>query len=187
MPSGVTRAGFVLAGGSSSRMGCDKALLPYGDGALVEHVARQVRTAAGSVVLVGPPERYSALGFPVIGDLHPGLGPLGGIETALASSSAVWNLIVACDMPSVTSHFLDWLLREAERAQAPCVVPQTPDGKIHPLCAVYHLDVLPAIREALDSGVRKAGRMASALGALLVHAYDSEVRNTNTPGEWAAL
>ena len=73
MGSEVPRAGFVLVGGASSRMGSDKASLPFRGGALVEHVAAAVAEAAGNVTLVGPPERYRDLGLRIIPDRYPGL------------------------------------------------------------------------------------------------------------------
>ena len=76
-------AGFVLAGGGSRRMGRDKALLPWRGSTLIQFVAGQVLNAAGSVTLIGNPDGLAGLGYPVIGDLHPGCGPLGGLETAL--------------------------------------------------------------------------------------------------------
>src|SRR6058998_1400393 len=97
-----SRAGFVLVGGRSSRMGRDKACLPLQGRTLLEHVAAAVAAAAGSVTLVGSPERYQNLGFRVIADSLPGCGPLGGIHTALGASPADWNLIVACDMPGIS-------------------------------------------------------------------------------------
>ena len=91
-------------------MGCDKALLPFRGGPLVESVARAVRSAAGSAVLVGHPQLYQHLGYPAIPDLYPGAGPLGGILTALRHSSADWNLVAACDMPGLTVEFLRVLI-----------------------------------------------------------------------------
>ena len=92
-------AGFVLVGGNSTRMGRDKAQLPLHGRTLVEHIAGAVAEAAGSVTLIGAPERYPDLGIRMLPDSRPGAGPLGGICTALASTDAEWNLIVACDMP----------------------------------------------------------------------------------------
>ncbi len=152
MPS---RAGFILAGGASRRMGRDKALLPYRGGALVEHIAAEVFRAAGSVTLVGTPERYRHLPWPAISDLRPGDGPLAGIEAALAFTTAEWNLVVACDMPAVEAGFLENLLAEAEAGDADCLIPVTADGCEHPVCAVYHRRCLNAFRAALDCGIRQ--------------------------------
>src|SRR5260370_42365165 len=58
----VSRAGYILVGGKSSRMGQDKAFLPFGNTTLVQHVAETVRAAAGSVTLIGDPANYSDLG-----------------------------------------------------------------------------------------------------------------------------
>ena len=73
-------SGFVLAGGLSSRMGRDKALLPYRGKTLVEHVAETVSEAlpesSRPVAIIGDPGRYGNLGYPVHPDSVPGCGPL---------------------------------------------------------------------------------------------------------------
>ena len=106
----------MLAGGKSSRMGRDKALLPFRGGALAGHVAATVAAAAGSVALIGDPQKYGHLGYPVLPDRRPGVGPLGGIESALCYTAADWNLVLACDMPGISAEFLRGLLDAAERA-----------------------------------------------------------------------
>lgn len=186
--SATGRAGFVLTGGNSSRMGRDKALLPYRGITLVEHVAAEVRRAAGSVVLVGPPERYKHLGFPVIGDRMPGLGPLSGIHAALDSSQAQWNLIVACDMPALDAAFLASLLDAAEQANAPCLLPVSDSGRPEPLCAVYRKDCLEIIIRALGAGVRKVTEALAGLPPVRYRTGDAaRFQNANTPEDWALL
>ncbi len=106
-------SGFVLAGGRSTRMGRNKALLPFRGTTLVEHVAGIVRQAAGSVTLIGDPVQLAHLGLPVFPDKLPGSGPASGIYTALTITSTDWNLIAGCDMPAVTSDILLGLLRRA--------------------------------------------------------------------------
>ncbi len=144
-------------------MGHDKALLPFRGTPLVQSVAREVTLAAGSAVLVGSPDRYGHLGFPVIADAYPGEGPLGGILTALHHSGAGWNLVVACDMPQLTAAWLTGLLEDAEREEggADALVPAGPSGLLEPLCAVYHRRSLPVLEAAFAAGVRK---IAQALG-----------------------
>jgi molybdopterin-guanine dinucleotide biosynthesis protein A len=167
-------------------MGRDKALLPFRGGALAGHVAARVADAAGSVVLIGDPLKYGHLGYPVLPDRTLDAGPLGGIETALTGTSADWNLMLACDMPDVTTAFLRGLLDAAERLNADILLPAGPSGRLQPLSAVYHRRSLAAIRRALEAGVRK---ITAALDGLEVARFAVEdaacFENLNTPEEWA--
>jgi molybdopterin-guanine dinucleotide biosynthesis protein A len=168
-------------------MGRDKALLPYGSGALAQHAARAAALAAGSATLVGDPVRYGGLGFPVIPDLHPGEGPLGGILTALAHTNAEWNLVTACDMPRLTPELLRGLLEQAESSGAGVLVPSAEGGAIHPLCAVYARQAFPALNDAFTRGIRSVKEALRATGAVFVSVAQAEMfQNVNTPEEWAA-
>jgi molybdopterin-guanine dinucleotide biosynthesis protein A len=167
-------------------MGRDKALLPLGSSTLAAHIATQIREAAGNVTLVGPPERYAHLGFPVIPDAIPGCGPLGGLLTALRSTSADWNLIVACDMPHLTGALLEELFSGAEAADPDCLIAKS-DSRQHPLCAVYHRRVLPAVESAIN---RKLFKMHDFIAGLHTESWpvlDPDLlRNVNTPADWEA-
>jgi molybdopterin-guanine dinucleotide biosynthesis protein A len=162
-------------------MGEDKALLPWKGSTLIESVAREVFNAAGSVTLIGSPERYGNLGFPVIPDKIPGCGPLGGLHAALSATTAAWNVLVACDMPGVTSGLLEELLEAAEASGTDALVPQTPGG-LEPLCAVYHVRLLPAVESAIHSKLLKMHDFVSTISVRLWPAPDPAVfRNINTP------
>lgn len=175
------RAGFVLAGGRSSRMGRDKALMPWKGSTLIESVAREVLNAAGNVTLIGSPERYGNLGFPVICDKIEGCGPLGGLHAALSVTTAEWNVLVACDMPAVTRELLEELLGAAEASGADALVPQTPGG-LEPLCAVYHVRLLSAVESAIHSKLLKMHDFVSKIDARRWPVPDSGLfRNLNTP------
>jgi molybdopterin-guanine dinucleotide biosynthesis protein A len=183
----MSRAGFVLVGGQSSRMGRDKAVLPHRDATLVERVAREVLAAAGSVTLVGPAERYQALGYSVISDRLAGCGPLAGIEAALRATRADWNLVVACDMPAVTAAFLNSLWEAAEHSGADCLLPVSGPGRPEPLCAVYHRRCLPRIAKALDEGTRKITDALAGLHVVFWPAGNAACfDNVNTPEDWEA-
>src|SRR5208282_6089559 len=121
-------AGYILAGGESSRMGRDKALLVIGGAPLVGRTAALVALLTGPPTIIGAPERYESFGYRVIGDDAPGLGPLGGIATALRDSRESWNLIVGCDLPFLTNEWLAYLIDRALRSQADAVVPQSAAG-----------------------------------------------------------
>jgi molybdopterin-guanine dinucleotide biosynthesis protein A len=183
----MTRAGFVLAGGASRRMGRDKALLPLGAGTMVEQIAATVRNAAGNVTIIGPIERYTHLGFPVVPDKIENCGPLGGLYTALCITKAEWNLIVACDMPHVTEAFLKRLMEAAaEASDADCLVPET-GGKLDPLCAVYHARVACAAESAIHHKLFKMHDFISTLRTSRWPVPDPRpLDNVNTPAEWSA-
>ena len=175
------RAGFVLAGGQSSRMGQDKALLPWKGSTLIQSVAREVSNAAGSVTLIGSVEKYGNLGLRVLPDKMAGCGPLGGLHAALSDASAEWNLVVACDMPAVTSQLLEELLAAAEACGANALVPQTAAG-LEPLCAVYHVRLLPAVESAIQSKLLKMHDFVSTIQPRLWPAPNpAAFRNLNTP------
>ncbi|MCX6627547.1 MAG: molybdenum cofactor guanylyltransferase [Candidatus Solibacter sp.] len=177
----MTCSGYVLAGGRSSRMGRDKARLPFRGGDLAGAVAAAVASAAGNVTLVGH------LDLAAIPDRYPGEGPLGGILTALHHTSTDWNLIVACDMPQVSATFLGELLARAMRSSADVLLPCGPDGLPQPLCAVYHRRALAALEDPFARGVRK---VTAALAGLAVERLEvaelSLFQNVNAPEDWAA-
>ena len=176
-----SRAGFVLAGGQSSRMGQDKALLPWKGSTLIESVAREVLDAAGNVTLIGSPDRYGSLGFPVVCDRIEGCGPLGGLHAALSSTDAEWNVLVACDMPAVTHELLEELLAAAEASGCDALVPETPGG-LEPLCAVYHVRLLSAVESAIHSKLLKMQDFVSTIQARRWPVSDATpFRNLNTP------
>jgi molybdopterin-guanine dinucleotide biosynthesis protein A len=148
----ISVSGFVLAGGESRRMGHPKDQLELGGERLL---ARQVRLAgavARPVAVLGPSERLAGLGFRVIPDERAGLGPLGGIATALACTRAEYNLFVGCDMPYLRARFLEYLCAEALARQADATVPESPRRQLQPMCAVYRRRALAAVRASLERG-----------------------------------
>jgi len=186
-------AGFILAGGESSRMGRDKALLELDGAPLVVRTARLVEAVVGPPTIVGEGGPYRELGLRVLADDWPSAGPLGGIATALAGSEAPWNLIVACDLPHLTREWLEYLVERARRTQADAVLPMSTGG-VEPLCAMYHQRCEPAIRAALERGTRKVTDglkelLVEMIGPLEWKSFDSEgllFKNMNSPEDYEA-
>jgi molybdopterin-guanine dinucleotide biosynthesis protein A len=178
-------AGFILTGGQSSRMGTDKALLPFGDGLVVDYVAARVAAAAGSVCLVGQPERYAHLNYPAIPDLLPGIGPLGGIVTALTVHQAEWSLIVACDMPGLPDGALERILEVARLSTVDCVIPNV-GTRLQPVCAAYHDSALPGLQRAIADGVRAVHRAVAYIQVQqLQFTHEEWFQSINTREEWS--
>src|SRR5437764_7037921 len=161
-------SGFVLAGGASRRMGRPKALLPLAGETLVARQVRLLGQISGTVAVAGKPELLGALDVPVLADLVPDCGPLGGIYTGLASSSTEYNLFIGCDMPFLTARFLRWLARRAFAEEAEVTVAESREGNLNPLAAVYRRSVLGAIRSALEKKQYSARKFFPRLRCLVV-------------------
>jgi molybdopterin-guanine dinucleotide biosynthesis protein A len=184
----VLAAGFVLAGGRSTRMGSDKALLSVDGHTLLEHTASNVRHAVGSVTIIAEPAKYAHFGIPVIADRYPNCGPLGGVVTALEVSHEPWNLLVACDMPDADPPFLKALIDAAASLSEPCecLAPRGPNG-VEPLCAVYHRTALAKLREALRRNILRMRTATQSLNTRFLNIPGGgQLRNINTPEDWAA-
>jgi molybdopterin-guanine dinucleotide biosynthesis protein A len=114
-------AGFILAGGASTRMGQDKALLEVGGAPMLIRTARLLDplvSRRGGVTVIADPKRYEKLGLRLELDDRPGQGPLGGIVTALRLSPCPWSLIVGCDLPYLTGEWLEYLIGRAVASAA---------------------------------------------------------------------
>ena len=149
--------GFVLAGGRSTRMGRDKALLSISGRALLTIALDQLRalhlSPEGTPRIAGSRPDL-AVHAPIVEDIHPGCGPLSGIEAALAVSCVPLNLFVPVDLPFLPPEFLGWMLLRAAATGALVTYPRV-NGVAQPLCAVYHRDLLAPITRALAGGEYK--------------------------------
>jgi molybdopterin-guanine dinucleotide biosynthesis protein A len=183
--AGADLSGFVLVGGNSSRMGRDKALLPIGSVPMAAYIASVVKQIATSVFLVGRPEIYSSLGFPVLPDRYPGFGPVGAIATALSATTSQWNIVLACDLPGVTNDVLLTIYSEAVASGSVCAYAAGPDRREQPLCGVYHRSALSAFERAVREGEHRLTQVTSRLRPHVLHLNDFEtLRNVNTPEDW---
>jgi molybdenum cofactor guanylyltransferase len=146
--------GIVLCGGQSTRMGQDKAQMPFAGETMLTRVVRLVGEVADEVIVVMRPEGNPFLGLPVriVHDPVEGLGPLAGIAAGLAASTSDTNLVVACDMPLIKPAVLHRLVALRDDADA-CVA--VVDGHASPLCAVYRSSVAGVAQELLAGGERR--------------------------------
>jgi molybdopterin-guanine dinucleotide biosynthesis protein A len=163
-------------------MGQDKALLRYDGQSLIERAVHQLKVAGLEPRIVGTRPDLSAYA-PVIEDLHPGCGPLGGIEAALASSSSEWNVFLSVDLPLLPPAFLRYILERAHTTASVATVPALA-GRPQPLCAVYHSSLLPGIQHSLEAGEFKVMRgIEDAAGRSEIDIFSVEAVVT-ARGEW---
>src|SRR5207253_9121742 len=152
-------AGFVLAGGKSSRMGEDKASLRLEGHSLLDIACRKLLAITSEVFIVGSRKQFGA---EAIEDIFADRGPLGGIHAALALGHAELNLVMAVDLPFVDDKFLGYLACEAKAWDAVVTLPRTAEGW-HLLCAVYGQSFLAQAVGALSSGLIKMDLLCEEL------------------------
>ena len=154
MPSTPTeRTGAIQAGGASSRMGRDKALIPLAGKPVIEHVLAAVSDLAAEIIVTtNEPEKYRFLDLPLYQDENPVAGALEGLRTALDAASGQRTLVVACDMPFLATPLLSHLFEQSIAADV--TVPRWND-RLQPLCAVYSAACLPAIEASLAAGQKR--------------------------------
>jgi FdhD protein len=183
-------SGVILAGGNSSRMGSNKALLPYKGGRFIEAIHRQLAEIFTEVILVtNNPEQYEFLPCRKVPDIFPDVGALAGIHSGLYHSGNQAVFAVACDMPYLKSELIRHLAGRAETGSV--LIPESPDG-LEPLHAVYGKGCLAAIEEALANGEKRIlsffNRVKiTKITTEQIAAFDpsfSSFSNINTPDEY---
>jgi len=157
--SGSGVAGYVLAGGASSRFGVDKARVEIDGRPMLARMIELMRGVTETTKIVAMEGKYGEFGVDVVEDCWPGQGPLGGIITALMATGNAkhghnWNFVLSCDMPFLTQEWLAYMLEGAERSNAEVIVPRSAQG-LEPLCACWRTSAVKKLMYAFEDGVRK--------------------------------
>lgn len=185
--------GVILAGGASSRMGSNKALLLHKGGRIIEGIYRTMSALFSEVILVtNDPQLYDFIPCQKVADLYPGMAVLGGIHAGLKASRNQAIFAVACDMPQLNPELIRHL---AELRQGvDLVIPKTPGG-YEPLHAIYGKGCLPEMEALLERGERRVLSLVPRLRSREVscqeveeydRGFDSFV-NINTPDDYYKL
>jgi molybdopterin-guanine dinucleotide biosynthesis protein A len=189
--------GAILAGGASRRFGSAKALAMVGGRMIVERVRDAVEATVGRVVLIAnEPGPFAGLGLPSRPDVHPGAGPVAGIEAALRWAEEEGRpgaLVAACDMPFLDAPALR-LLVDCARTTVPspdAVAVKMDDGETSPLCAYFSARCLPAAERVLAGDDRSMRALLSSVATAWVPMEDvarfrdpqTMFFNVNTPDD----
>src|SRR3990172_5803327 len=184
--------GVIQAGGGSTRMGGrPKALLDVGGRRIIERVLDAVTPSVGEVLLVtNTPDLYAFLGLPMVADVYPDHGSLGGIYSGLKAATGDAAFTVACDMPFLHPDVVRLVVSRA--ATADVVIPRVGD-QLETLHAVYaksclpHIEALLAARRLKIVGFFERVRVAEIAEAEVARHRDPALvfMNVNTPEELA--
>jgi molybdopterin-guanine dinucleotide biosynthesis protein A len=211
-----TIVGFIQAGGRSSRMNRDKAWLEIDGVPMIERALAAAAPVAGRLRIIinsaNPRiERYEKLaesrGAKLIFDLHEHLGPLGGVHTALAHCGAARSaLILACDLPFITTDLLTFLcgVHQGEnphsaslqfgRIPQSITVPLDQSNRPQPLAAIYDQSLEATVGQMLAANELRVDLLYSRVSTRLIsfaefanlRAADRFFINVNTPEEYLA-
>lgn len=186
MHSDIT--GIILAGGQSKRMGFSKAFVRFNGKPLIDHALLTLKEITPNVILsVGTnPIEYKNL--PVVKDIYPDRGPMGGIYSALLHSETDLNLVLSCDMPFIPAGLLQLLVEEAREHQADVTLPADEHGYWQTLCAVYRKSLLSRMRDAVVEDKLKLKTFLAEVNSTIIplnegHKYyrTNAFLNMNTP------
>lgn len=185
---------IILAGGKSSRMGTNKALLKFHEKSNIERMKDELQQVFDDIILVtNDPESYQFLHLKSVTDQYPGSGPLAGIHAGLEASDYEENFIVACDMPFVSAELAGNLVKALKHHDA--VVPVS-DGREHPLFAAYQKRVVRDAVKCLEDGNLRIRHMLAKLDVRYLEDSDLQLYggsnleriffNMNHPEEYEA-
>jgi molybdopterin-guanine dinucleotide biosynthesis protein A len=185
--------GVILAGGASSRMGSNKALLPYRGGRFIESIHRTLSELFPEVMIVtNNPEQYRFIPCRKVPDLLPGLGALAGIHSALHHAGNPCIFAVACDMPYLNRNLIRHLAGLIRGNDV--VIPESAHG-VEPLHAFYSKSALPAVENSLKGGRKRIVsffphvqvRIASSKEVARFDPAFASFWNVNTPDDYFRL
>jgi molybdenum cofactor guanylyltransferase len=189
-------SGYILAGGASTRMGRPKPSLLLAGKRLTEIAYQKLDKLCTDVALI---EKISSnqSDFRTILDAAPddtqADGPLVAIYTALSDSETEWNFVLACDLPFVTSEFLEYLASSIDD-KVDAIVPIQADARAQPLCGLYRRSCLEVAEMELRHGKRSPMALLDRVVTRFIdfsefeHMESAEefFLNLNTPQEYDA-
>ena len=186
--------GFILVGGASSRMGRDKARLEIDGQEFVVRIASILSNVTKRVSTVGSHYENDVWHLPNVPDRFQKWGALGGLHASLFACKEKWALVVACDLPFVTEELFKRLISMRENYDA--VVPIQTNGRLQPLCALYHVEsCLKIAEEMIANGMRRPRDLFERVKTKFVGKEDWQdllnsnlfFNNINTPQDYEGV
>lgn len=185
-------SGVILVGGKSSRFGSDKSRMELAGKKVLErllHVLGDFPFQSLAVITAQGRERSRPAGAIMLEDDQEGLGPIGGITTALRRLPG-GILVTACDMPFISNAMVEWLAGNRE-PRMDAVIPRHARG-IEPLFGIYEKKFLPALEEAIRNGRYALHFLLEEAAVRFVDmpaqfSAEREFANINTPADYERI
>lgn len=141
--------GIILAGGKSSRMGAEKGLQELCGKPLIHYAIEALSGLCNTIIISSSSEAYHSLGYKVVADIIPGIGPMGGIYSTLQQSKTEKNLVLSCDLPFASAELMSYILENSKGYKV--AIPWMGDQHYEPLCGFYRLSVLDSINVCIKN------------------------------------
>ncbi|MGB3656040.1 MAG: molybdenum cofactor guanylyltransferase, partial [Rivularia sp. (in: cyanobacteria)] len=184
-------AALILAGGKSSRMGSDKALVDYQGKPMLLSVYQVAAACTEQVYILTPwSDRYQSILPPdcqYLVESQPGKGPVNGLYQGLEQISADWILLLACDLPLLDVEILQSWINKLPQIPAStlALVPQR--SQIwEPMCGFYRKEVKTELDTFLKMGKRSFQDLLSGINVEALNVDEKTglmLFNCNSPGD----
>ena len=180
----------ILAGGKNSRMGSNKAFLKLKGKTFIELQIELLREMFDEILIsANTPLEYEYLNLPILKDIYPGKGPLGGIYTSLNNSSSFHTFMLACDMPFVGPELIKHLKNLTKEYDV--VIPKSEKG-LEPLHAFYSKNCIDPIKRELDENNLRIinffphvnVKIVELNSLVLSDSFNNSIKNLNTRDEY---
>ena len=186
---------IVLAGGQSSRMGRDKALLEIEGKSLLQRVCEVAAVLTPEVyVLTAWPDRYRSTlteTSQFLVEYNPGCGPLVALTQGLKEIAAEWILLLGCDLPLLNAQIIQkWASQLTDFPPSTLAVVPYQNPRWEPLCGFYRKQSLPSLQSFIDKGGRSFQVWLNQIPAIPLPVGEQEavmLSNCNTLEEFEQL
>ncbi|MCQ2492145.1 MAG: molybdenum cofactor guanylyltransferase [Lachnospiraceae bacterium] len=178
-------AGYILSGGKNSRMqGRKKLFLTFQKTPFYTHIIKAMSSLHAIYLSVDQIAPYEETGLPLIKDIYPEIGPVGGIYTGLIKCEEDALFVTACDMPLIKKEHVETLIEIFEKNED-CVVIAQSGGRLHPLFGIYPKSILPVLTSMIEEENYRVRDVAKRTKTIVVTLpEDGSLKNINTPKEY---
>ncbi|MBS4200763.1 molybdenum cofactor guanylyltransferase [Bacillus sp. FJAT-49732] len=178
---------IILAGGKSSRMGENKALMKIGGKRIIDRLIEEFIPVSEKVIIIANEELPQIDDSVLIledSETFKGQGPLAGMLTGFTAAGEGLCFVVACDMPLASNKLARQLEQTIIDKKVDAVIPVA-DGQIHPLFAVYNTRILKDVIETLKDDKRAVKSLLDRIEVEYIEIGNSSVlRNMNTKEDY---